>query len=134
MASTRFLFDHLTGSPDSTGSWTLVSGPGSDADLKVNGTPQTITYGNSVGTNYFVNIGFDSTIGTATGVYVFRYTTGVSPCEDTADVTITVSAPPTFDVSEDICLCHSGTDVTEDICNCQVVDVGTNTADTICFT
>ena len=86
MACTITLFNYLGGPPQTGGTWVLTSG--GPVDLSVNGgATSTYSNGNPIGVTHTVTIGVNDT---AAGTYVFTYTVGSSPCDDTATVTVTV--------------------------------------------
>ncbi len=104
MACSKNLYnDLLGGTPDPGGTWTFQStGPTS---FLVNGLPATLSSGNTVGTNYLVDIDVSDT---PTGTYIFRYTIAGSGigCSSFADVNLTVVAGAV-----------AGTDVSFTLCN-----------------
>lgn len=99
------LYDLLGAPKQPGGSWTLHSG--GPVSLSVNGgAPTSYSNTNSIPGNHNMSIGFD---GAAAGNYVFRYTVGVVPCVDTADVTVTVQPSAKAGADRTLLFCNSDT-------------------------
>lgn len=95
-------YNLLTGQKQTGGRWSLASG--GPVNISVNGGAfSVVSNGNNIGNAHDITLGFDQT---AANVYVLRYSVGVAPCVDTADLTITVVAGA-----------KAGIDRTETYCN-----------------
>jgi len=93
MACTFNLFDRLTGTPQTGGTWS-----------KDGGNPQDVVLtGAHLGT-------FDPS-GLVLGTYTFTYSVGAVPCDDTADVVVTVNA--TAVAGDDVSKTYCTTDTTQ---------------------
>jgi hypothetical protein len=89
MACTITPYNLLTGSQKQTGgNWRLIDG--GPTNISINGAPFDLVQNDALISNqYDVTLGFDQT---APATLVFRYTVGVEPCIDTANLTVEVVA------------------------------------------
>lgn len=87
MACTVNLFNQLGGVPDQNGTWTLISA--GSVTLNVNGGGDaSYNNGQQIGTDYNTTIDVS---GTSSGTFTIRYSTGVNPCDDNANLIFTIN-------------------------------------------
>lgn len=97
------IFDLLGGTPDTGGTWTLVSsGP---TTLNVDGAGDVIyNNGDTLGVNHNPTVSFT---GTTAGTFSFNYAVGTNPCDDNQTIGVTVVDGATAGVDVAITYCDS---------------------------
>lgn len=97
------LFDSLTGVPDTGGSWIYSLTNGGNLTCEVDTIPVVLAPGDPVGLTHYSEVDFLTVI---PDTYIFEYTVGTPPCNDSASLSITVVETPLPDAGPDQFVCQ----------------------------